>query len=116
MRHKLGPGWERRKWEPAKGMRIRYRRDIGSAYPEKRDPLMVAVILDILADGSLHIERDRGKRRNTHLRPATWMVDWEPLPVVEAPPPIAQLPLPAAISEADIRRIVREELRAILAP
>lgn len=88
-------------WTPRVGMKIRYRRD--NKHPQ-HDMSVVATILSISEfDQRLTIERDRGAQRLTSLSQKTWLKTWEPVPDQDE----AQK---SSLTEADVRRIVREEI------
>ena len=78
----------------------------GSGRPRGRR----ATILEVLPGGYCKVRHQNGK--TTFLSKGSRNIQWQP--VQEVVP--KQLPLSAAVTEDDVRRIVREELRAMFAP
>ena len=97
----------RERWDPKTNMDIESVYSNGHGRPQGRR----ARIVEVLPNGFCRIEHASGKR--TYLSEASRLVQWQP---VKAPLPTAQLSLAVTITEADVRRIVREELRILLAP
>ena len=98
---------KREKWDPKTNMDIESVYSNGPGRPRGRR----ARIVEVLPNGFCRIEHANGKR--TYLSEASRLVQWQQ---AKALLPRAQLSLAATITEADVRRIVKEELRILLVP
>lgn len=93
-----------KEWTPIAGMMVESRgmNNNGSA----REP---AEIVRVFESGHIELKRAH-KKLTTVVSPSVWQRDWRPLVKVEP----KQLPLRQDVTEDAVRRIVREELRAML--